>query len=170
MPHLNIPAHINELSPDVLRGFFPGFRLSTGCLDCFRERVLRSAHGSLHELRARYGAVRPDRACGRGDCRLVWSGGTSRNFRTRRLSKRLTSRIRQSWTLGRLFRSHHSLLLENLALCPTDSRAVCVAQIRAFPFPAVAESAPPGVPTLHGFEARCQSSRHLSPLTVDNAT
>ena len=74
------------------------------------------------------------------------------------------------WTLGRLFRSHHSLLLESLALCPADWRAVCVPQIRAIPFSAVAESAPRGVPELHGFEAPFQSSRHLSPLTVDNAT
>ena len=46
----------------------------------------------------------------------------------------------------------------------------CLPQIRAFPFRAVAESAPRGVPALHGFEGACQSSRYLSPLTVDNAT
>src|SRR5215468_5903116 len=45
-----------------------------------------------------------------------------------------------------------------------------VPQIRTFPFRAIAESAPRGVPALHGFEGACQSSRYLSPLTVDNAT
>ena len=49
-----IPAHLNELSPDSLRGFFPGFaHISAGVMIAGSVSTFRGRNGRAHELRDR---------------------------------------------------------------------------------------------------------------------
>ena len=56
-----IPAHINELSPGHLRGFFPGFAYQLGVLVASSITYVESVLGEHFTLRAVDGRARRDR-------------------------------------------------------------------------------------------------------------